>query len=202
VNWKTHQQVQREAATFVRRARQLGAVVDTDNDICSLLGSVSFAARLGRQARGFDAKRPRLPNPHGNPAKEYNAGAFDDDDALTALRARIDTALSKNSEPGEHRTFLVRLRSLLDAYLKRGADSARLHGRAMRDMETAPSRNAFRAWEDGATPADREYLQRSRAQAARAADRRVPVPFLGKSPMPGSDMERLELQAAESFALI
>jgi hypothetical protein len=138
---------------------------------------------MGHSARGFDRAR-----------------GFDVD-RLNRLRQEIDTILMDGDLSPDEKDLIKKLRMMLDGYLQRGSDADRLRGRAQRDMDSPPSRNAFAAWEPGMTGQDRAHLRRSR-ELARAADRRVAIPFLGAPPAAGSDLEAMEAQAAESFGLL
>ncbi len=170
------------AADFVQRARATGAVIADANSVTPLFSALSLAARMGHSARGFDRAR-----------------AFDVD-RLNRLKQELDTLIIDGSLNTEEKSVIKKMRAMLDDQL-RGSDADRLRGRAQRDMDSPPARNAFRSWEPGMTGQDRAHLRRSR-ELARAADRRVAIPFLGAPPAAGSDMEAMEAQAAESFGLL
>jgi hypothetical protein len=207
MNSKQHSQIRTLADRFVTQARRTGARISNDGDICQLLSSITDAARQGRaracdargrssRSRGFDVPDPQY---EGNPIEQVRA--FDDED-LSELRERIDNALTK---PGKNSQLLEQLRKLLDAHLGRDDDDSgysRAHGRAHRDLESAPSKNAYDVYEPTATQGGRDYLKRSRALAARATDRRPARGFLGKPAEPGSDMARMEHEAMWSFGML
>jgi len=196
MTWPQHQKIQDAASEFVRFARRTGATIRTDTDICGLLGAVTDAARLNRSTRAFDhAPRPRGKNENGNPAEEAAV------DRMAMIHAHIARA-AERSDDDEDRKFLGKLLQAVAAYRNRTRDRDLSDGRSMRDQTRQLAQDPWPLWERDATSDGRRRLNRDRRLAARATDRRIPVPFLGAAPAPGSDLERLESQAAESFALL
>jgi len=148
--------------------------------------NTTFGILSDQMARARDSQRAR---------------AHDGVKNARALHTRDLMRSQYRTTDDEDRKLLTKLHELLDEILQSGSDADRLQGRAMRDMETAPSRNAFTAYEPGASAADRRYLARGRRLATRAADHRISVPFLATAPSAGSDLERMELEAARSFGM-
>jgi len=172
MDWRQHHKAQRIVVGAVRQCQQLGICIDRDQDVVRMLTVMTEACRQARGVRGFDsAGRPTQKTPDGNPAAEVPF------DHLQAVREHIGRALQK-CEDGEDRMFLGKLLQLVTGYLGRNHDRESLDARAQRDRDAAP-----------------------RSHRSRAMDRRLSVQFLGSAPAAGSDMERLELQAARTFGL-
>jgi hypothetical protein len=197
----------RKAQEAIREFAALGVSIEEPGTSPTTSAGV-LLSQMGRASRAFDGDPDRsrsrtFDRDHREPLGEADAYACDDDD-LSGLRERLDNALSTpNLSPGRAKR-LQRLSALLDDLLQRGdeeemTDSDRAQGGAHRDME-ADGNRPYAALEDGATGEIGRHLRRSRA-LSRVADAATPLHFHGGHAAQGSDLERVERQALESFNL-
>lgn len=200
-----HLKIQSFAADFVKAARATGAVIETDNDSCQLLTAVADAARQGRSTRAFDHSRARSSRRierdelEVNPADE--ARASDEAEDLESVHGLLRKYLAAAGGTKGDRRFIQQLADALQGYLKSGNDADTLCGRGMRDQER-DGRSPWELYERDATAPARARLAHDRRLATRATDR-TPAgrSFLGMRPEPGSDLARIDAQAAATFNL-
>ncbi|HTX42885.1 MAG TPA: hypothetical protein VMD25_13700 [Acidobacteriaceae bacterium] len=165
------------------------------------------------RARAFDAHHTTAPRGESDLYPVDRVEDADDDldpEDLKKLLADIEAELSAGTL-GKHSQFFAMLARQIKGYLSAGKDSDTQRARAMRAQMDAASRVTGKAsnvdpwgnYEAGATDQERRHLARSRRLAGRATDAK-PAPgksFLGRRPERGTDLDKLDRQAARTFNL-
>ena len=215
----TQAQLTREVfAEAVDVLRDAGVEIDPQQDrntllpLYTALQDASYRRGISgtAKARSFDSHHTTAPR---GEADLYAAEDGDDEldpEDLKKLQADIEAEL-KAGTLGKHSQFFAMLARQIKGYLSAGKDSDTQRARAMRAQMDAASRVTGKAsnvdpwgnYEAGATDQERRHLARSRRLAGRATDAK-PAPgksFLGRRPERGTDLDKLDRQAARTFNL-
>ena len=189
MDFERWRQTERKAFEAIRDFAAMGIPIDRGTP-CTTAGILNWQRGRAKDAANLDS---------------YDSDDRDGDITpahLAQMAEWLRRYLNAGRGSSDDMKFAKRLCDALDGFLNRNADGDSIRGRAQRDMDSSPSQNAFRDWEEGATSEDRAHLAESRRLAARAADSR-PLSFLGSNrPVPDTDLERIERQAQATFGLI